>query len=394
MRASNYFHGKVKENFEKFFDKTFINRVSKSTKFVARRDYKITPFAFVSGLIESCFSRRNTYSSWASSIGAITGKEVTKQALFNRMNERTTEFASALFSHALKVRLEVPKQQRLFTLFKRVLLGDSSTLSLPQNLAKDFPGNVSKGEQKAIARLQCVINIKTMHWLQMSLKSFTNNDQSASCEILPLLKKGDLLIRDLGYFVLRALSGIIDKNAFFITRLRYGLTLFNEANKEINWKQLCKRKGVIDCKIFIGRQEKIPVRIIMIPLPAAQVAEKIRKAKTDRDKRVNHSPDYYHWIKYNVFVTNVEQDILSAHEIAEVYKTRWQIEIIFKSWKSGGDLQKLLHEKCTNVYRVKTTIFLIMMFFCLVMHKVYARHYKSIDKYGKCLSLLKFMTYV
>lgn len=107
MKTSSYFKGKVKEKFEKFFDKSVINRLSKSSKFVSRKKFKISPFAFVMGLIESCFTRCNTYASWAAAIGAITGKEVSKQALFKRMNERTETFASKLFSHVLNVRLKV-----------------------------------------------------------------------------------------------------------------------------------------------------------------------------------------------------------------------------------------------------------------------------------------------
>ena len=395
MKTSSYFSGKVKENFEKFFDKSIIKRISKSSRFVMRKGSKITAIAFVTGLIQSCFTRACTYSSWASAIGALIGQEVSKQALFKRMNERTVDFASKLFSHVLSTRIEVVKQDRLFELFKRVLLGDSTTLSLPQNLAQDFPGNVSRGEHKAVARLQCVINIKSMQWLQMSLKAFTNNDQSASCEVLSLLRKGDLLIRDLGYFVLKALAGIIEKKAFFISRLRYGLTLYDETGKETGWKQLCKPKGIIDKRVLIGKKERIPVRIIMIPLPAAQVEQRIRKARTDRDKRLNHSADYYLWIRYNVFIANVQQEALSSKEIAEVYKVRWQIEILFKSWKSGGQLQAMLHDGCTNIYRVKTSIYLLLMFFCMMMQKVYVKHYKSIEKeYGKYVSVIKFMTYV
>ena len=394
MKTSSYFSGKVKENFEKFFDKSVINRLSKSSKFVLRRNSLITPFAFVVGLIESCFTRSNTYSCWASAIGAITGKEVTKQALCKRMNERTEEFASKLFSHVLNSKLEVLKKGRLFELFGRVLLGDSTTLSLPEVLAKDFPGNVSRGKQKAVARLQCVINIKSMKWLHLSLKAFTDNDQSASSNVLSLLKKGDLLIRDLGYFVLKVLGGVIEKKAFFISRLRYGLTLYNQAGKEITWKDLCKRKGFVDTKILIGRKEMLPVRIIMIRLPAKQAQERIRKAKKDRDKRLNHSEEYYLWLQYNVFITNVEEETLSAKEMAEVYKIRWQIEILFKSWKSGGHLQTVLHEGCTNIHRVKTTIYLLLMFFCLIMQKVYVKHYSSVEKvYGKFLSLIKLFGY-
>ena len=395
MQTSSYSAGKVGKLFEKFFDKKVVSYLARASNFSLRPDAKITPFAFVGGFIQSCFTRFNTYSSWASATGAFLGEEVSKQALFKRINARTTDFASNLFLHALSQRLISVKDSRLFDLFKRVLLQDSTTLSLPQPLVKDFPGNFSHGEQNAVARLQCIIDIKRTKWLHLALKAYTDNDQSASGDALPLLKKGDLLIRDLGYFVLSVLRGIIENKAFFISRLRYGVSLYDEAGKEIGWKQLCKKKGIIEKKIFIGKTEKIPVRLIMMPLPAAHIEERTRKARHHRDKRLNHSADYYQWIRYNVFITNVSQETLTAKEVAEVYKVRWQIEILFKSWKSGGHLQRILHEKCTNVHRVKITIYLLLMLYCTIMQKVYTLHDKSIKKkYNKCISLIKLLGYV
>lgn len=70
------------------------------------------------------------------------------------------------------------------------------------------------------------------------------------------------------------------------------------------------------------------------------------------------------------------------------------IEILFKSLKSGGHLQAVLHEGCTNVVRVKTTIYLLLMFYSMVMAIVYMRHYNSIEKtYGRYLSLIKLMAF-
>lgn len=295
----------------------------------------------------------------------------------------------------MNARLKPAANSDLYKLFKRVLLQDSTTLSLPACLVKHYPGNVSKGKQKAVARLQCVIDITKMKWLHLTVEAYSANDQSASKLVVPLLKKGDLLIRDLGYFVLDALQQVIEKSAYVISRLRYGVTIYNMNGKEINWKQLCKTKGIIDKQVLIGKKNKIPVRIIMIPLPQKIAAQRIRKARTDRDKRLNHSKDYYVWLRYNVFIANIEEEKLNAPAIAQVYKIRWQIEIIFKSWKSGGHLQEVLHEKCTNIYRVRTSIFLLLMFFCLVMQKIYLEYQNKIArKYTKQLSLLKLFTYV
>jgi hypothetical protein len=74
---------------------------------------------------------------------------------------------------------------------------------------------------------------------------------------------------------------------------------------------------------------------------------------------------------------------------------RWQIEIIFKSWKSGLGLQKLLHEECTNLNRVESSIYLMLMLFCLIVQQVYMYYYKAVYAgFKKYLSLIKLCSYL
>ena len=46
MKTSSYFNGKVKENFEKFFEKSVINRLGKVSGFMVRKTNKITDICF------------------------------------------------------------------------------------------------------------------------------------------------------------------------------------------------------------------------------------------------------------------------------------------------------------------------------------------------------------
>ena len=140
--------------------------------------------------------------------------------------------------------------------------------------------------------------------------------------------------------------------------------------------------------VYIGKKRKVKVRLVMIPLPAAQTAEKIRKAKHDRDKRLHHSREYYQWLGYTVLITNVEQQVWTPQQAAQAYRVRWQIEIIFKSWKSCFHMQRLLHEGCTNADRVKVNIYLLLLFICLFMLKLY------IPYQTKMVSLFKLSKYV
>jgi Transposase DDE domain len=389
------FHQQGKKNFAKFFDKSVINRIGKRSGFVQRRCKKISAYHFVIGFIISCCNGNRTFSEWALQIGLLSGTTVSKQGLFERVHAACAIFAKQLLEQVLLQQSGKNFVSHLFEGFNKVVLQDSTTLRLPQVLSKLFPGNHSRGEQKAVARIQSIFDIKAMRFINFSLGAFTQNDQSASGSILSLVKKGDLVIRDLGYFSLAVFEKLIKNEVHFLSRLRYGVTLTDQQGKQVLLQDLLKQKKGVDRWVYIGNEKKVWVRLVMIPVPPRQAADKIRKAKQDRDARLNHSQQYYQWLKFNVYITTADKDIWTAREVYRAYSVRWQIEIIFKSWKSGFNLQHILHEGCTNENRVRVSIFLMLLFICLFMQKIYVRYKKVIEKNnGKKISLLKLSLYV
>lgn len=395
MKTSSYFSGKVKEKLHKFFDKSAINRTGKASGFTKRKTEKITAYNFVVGFILCCSKQKNTYNEWATQIGLISRETVSRQSLNERIGESAELFAKQLLEETIIKSQAVYYEESLFEPFGQTLLGDSTNLKLPQVLSDLYPGNTSRGEQKAVARIQSIINIKTMKFSHLELCAFTDNDQSASGNILSHVQKGDLVIRDLGYFAIATFKELIDKEVYFLSRLKFGVTISDEKGNIISLKSLMRTGKPIDRWVYIGSKKKIRVRLVMIPLPAAQAAEKRRKARQDRDKRLNHSKEYYQWLGYNVFITTVEDTIWSYAEVAKAYQVRWQIEIIFKSWKSGFHFQKILHEKCTNAYRVGVTIYLLLLFIFLFMLKIYMRYKKDVEKQtGNLISLLKLAAFI
>ena len=346
------------------------------------------------GFIVSCCNGNHTFSEWAFQISLLAGKRVSKQAVFERLNASATAFTRQLLEQVLLQQSGKGFTASLFKSFGKVLLQDSTTLRLPQILSAMFPGNHSRGEQKAVARIQSIFDIKAMRFIKFSLTGFTQNDQSDSANILPLVKKGDLVIRDLGYFSLAVFEKLIKAEVHFLSRLRFGVTITDKGGQPILLKDLLKQKRGTDKWVYIGSKNKVLVRLVMIPVPAAQAAEKIRRAKQDRDARLNHTKEYYEWLRFNVYITTVGKDLWTAQQVYKAYKVRWQIEIIFKSWKSGFNLQDILHEGCTDGNRVRVAIFLMLLFMCLFMQKIYMRYKNAIEnKTDKKISLLKLATY-
>lgn len=347
MKASSYSLGKVSEKFAQFFDKAYINRVSRQIGFSVRKGKKISGFDYAFSLILCFCKRKNTFSSWADQLGLLCGKQVTKQALFKRTDEKAVAFCKQLLEDAVSKKGAAIKGSLIFKSFKNVLLQDSTTLKLPDCLAATFAGNHCRGLQKAVARIQTILDLKTMQFLSFSLSGFTRNDQAASGDILPLCSRGDLVIRDLGYFALATFKSLAADGVHFLSRLRFGINIYDLDGGEILLSSLLKPKQEVDKWVLIG-EKKIPVRLVMLPVPETVAAEKKRKAKQDRDKRLNHSKEYYEWLEFNTYITSVDEATWTTEQVMQAYKVRWQIVPPIAGLSHGKVAGYILTNCCTT----------------------------------------------
>lgn len=126
--------------------------------------------------------------------------------------------------------------------------------------------------------------------------------------------------------------------------------------------KLLDGKNILDINILCGTKERLQVRLVAIKLDGQQTAERIRKAKNDRDKRYNHSDDYYFLLGYVIFITNVGQDTWHAGQVAQAYRCRWNIEILFKSWKSGLKAGGRVPEAITKTERVESYLYMMLLY--------------------------------
>jgi len=119
------------------------------------------------------------------------------------------------------------KATDVFSGFNRVLVQDSTSLAKPNKLAAHFPGPGNQTQkQNAMIRVQAVLDLLSETYVDFDITPFTRNDQRAATEIIDIISAGDLIIRDLGYFVPQVFHTIKGKGAYFLSRYPHRSDLF------------------------------------------------------------------------------------------------------------------------------------------------------------------------
>lgn len=136
--------------------------------------------------------------------------------------------------------------------------------------------------------------------------------------------------------------------------------------------------------VFIG-DKKMLTRLILERVPAQIANEKRRKLKTDKqNKRKGLTKQRLEFCDVNAHITNTTQEQLHDKQVREFYSLRWQIEIIFKAWKSVYHIDKIKKMKierfeCIN-YGTLILIILTTHLLAFCKYILFAAHKEEISE--------------
>jgi len=279
------------------------------------------------------------------------GCQISREAIHKRFSPEAVSFLKALLAKLLEFRMaKVEWSPSLTKCFNRLLLKDSSKFSIPNAFADDYPGYSGFHKGDAIMNIQYEYDLLTGDWASLNFTKATRNDQQDSKETLDRIEKNDLLIRDLGYVTMTYLNGVVKNEAYFLNRLPtsvYIYSLENEEYQSINWEEIDNsfEKNVLphmELDVKISLKHKLGARMILFPVSKQVYNQRIKNAsKHAKSKGCQLSKEYKIKARYNIFITNVPQERLSFQDIKQLYRLRWQIEIVFKSWKSSLSIHKV-----------------------------------------------------
>jgi hypothetical protein len=357
--------------------------LARSCGFLRRCSGKITPSGF---LLASClFALQATpsLSCFAQLWAVLHGQSLSKQAVHKRFTLQAVGFLQAVLQAVLAssvVRSSLCPGLKAG--FNRILVQDSTTLALPSQLADLFPGAANgRSEKKAALKIQATLDVLQNRWLHFSLSPFTCNDQGASAQILETLQPRDLIVRDLGYLVVSVFERIQQQGAYFLSRWRNDLKALDaRSGAVLKLPKLFGSAQLWDGEVILATRN-FPVRVIARRLPADAAARRRRIAKANRDRRLNHSSEYYELMGWNIFLTNVPANVLKAESLIEIYSWRWRIETIFKAWKSHF---RIAHFGAPSVEQILVVVLGKLIWICW-----FSAHWTDLVAEGHSVSVLK-----
>ena len=250
----------------------------------------------------------------------------------------------------------------LYVEFKRVLIKDSTAFEMPSYMKRKYAGYGGNSSEAAV-RIQYEYDLKSGDVTDLSLNSNKTNDYTNAKKTMSKVRKGDLIIRDLGYSGLDRLKDIALKKAFFLNRLKPDMGIYKKENGKyigishntIRKELLRSKKNYLEKNVYIGRRKYMPVRLIIFKVPEDKVRQRLIKQLKKSERRMTKvSSTVLNRVDFNMFITNVDDTVLSAESVFETYKLRWQIELIFKIWKS---LVKIHLFKSVKQERIETNIY-------------------------------------
>lgn len=181
--------------------------------------------------------------------------------------------------------------------FNRILVTDSTVLTLPEEFYKDFRG--AGGEHLgAAAKIQLQFDLLSGNFTCCEVQEGVVADASYTNTMLSMIKPNDLSLADLGYFKSDFLNKIKEKGAYYISKIKCNTRVYiKNPNPEFykttgNIKKSTEfikvdiyesiknlREGeTIELKdIFIGSEKELKPRLILTKLDKEQTEKRADK---------------------------------------------------------------------------------------------------------------------
>jgi hypothetical protein len=304
-----------------------INQIGRDTG-QSERLRTVTPHRLLLAIIASLASAKvESIADLLREFNHQNGVTVAYKAFYNRLARPSfSKFMSQMFARlvaSLSLRTLTPEGQTAVARFKDIVIQDGSSFALKKQLRDAFPGRFTTTDPAAVE-------------LHATYSGFSGElsrvqhapDKEAERQFLPepSTLKDRLLLADRGYPDIKYFQAVQEHGGSFIVRL---------SRSHDPWVQTAW---------INGKRAPLPKPVRLSGFVAQHAGRRM-----DLDVEYERGK---HRISFRVVVlpgheksmtrlcTNLPRTPFSLELVSRLYRFRWQIELLFKEWKSYANLHK------------------------------------------------------
>ena len=341
------------------------NQLAHATGFI-QRERKWSGARFAQTLVFGWMEQPAASLSQLQQTAWECGCGVSIKNVSTRLSEvEATAFMQALLEKALQATVYQDKPSGITGLpFEQVVLLDSTQVSLPLELAVQWPGGGNQNRARAGMKVQVVYE-----WQQGRLSLSVHPAVTHDCKLTPLqLSAGSLVVHDSGFLSVARCQSYEQAQLYWLARVSGQMGVMDEQGKYYTLASYLQQQApetALDRWIYLTHQGH-PVRLIALPLPPDVVQTRRERLRADNLRRRGCEPSLDSLIlcQWCVLATNVPLERLTSEQALLLYRSRWQIELLFKLWKQEGRLDEW---RSQNLNRIQTELYAKLLML-LVQH--------------------------
>ncbi len=323
--------------FQSVLDADVLNERGKQLGF-AKRKRLITPFRLGLSVIASMATQQvQTIADLHHQFNALWQMETDYNAFHKQLDKSTAAvfFLDSLSDIMSQLTMKVLgfEAGEAFSEFGRLLLQDGSSFALHKALAHVFPGRFNTLSPAAV-ELHCTLDLLQDAPITIALSPDTDSEHAYLPE--PESLQGDLLLADRGCLDLAYLRDIDRSGGFFIVRSKANLNprVIDAYREDGQRLKSCQNRDFQALISKFPNQQRSELEVEwLIEGEAFRVRQIVSWNPEDKC--------------FNYLLTNLPTPRYPITLICLGYKLRWQVELLFKEWKSYTNLHKFDTEKET-----------------------------------------------
>jgi hypothetical protein len=343
---------------ERFFNPSELEQLARESRFIQRSTSRLSGESFLLlNILQDWNGSESSFQNLGNWLEDNYEFSISKQGLWERYNTYAVSFMRRCFERCLATLGQGTNVSLLSSFFSSINLSDSTSFKIPDKLCAFYPG------------ASCVSGVKLMYDYDLLSGRFNDlwlgctkdNDYIFLDRLEQNITPNSLSIKDLGFYKNEHFIAISKKGAYFLSRCKV-LSTFHKYNAKGKWEAISMETIVSGVEtlssfdVYLGKgQEKIAIRLIVAPVPD-EIWEK-RNAKSSqvaKNNKVKVNPRTLQLNRYSFWITNIPVEVLPNEMVQEVYFLRWQIELVFKTWKSLLQIDEVSQ---MNIFRFECYIY-------------------------------------